>query len=529
LAILFTLTFTFPIVALVEAKPKYWTLDPIIIDDWGFGDYTWEQAASEPWCMGSGRLEDPYIIKKVVINGEDSPFCMVIRNSETYFKIMECKFYNTRPSSAERNAGLVLVSTQNGKILKNQFIGNGWPGSGMGSGIALLYSYNNEIQKNLCSENAGPGIYLESSNENVITQNLCKKNEGGGISIGEGSAFNEIIKNDCIRNGLGIILFNDCTNNEISDNLCSDNKRYGIQVWINSNYNTISNNDCRKNLLSGILVGASHCNIISQNTCKKNGESGISIIDLYEMNAENNIIYGNTINNNLKGIFFSNVDNNDILRNFIYKNTYGIILDIECENNLVYHNNLIKNVVQAWDFQIVSSNKWYHPYMLEGNYWSDYRGVDEDEDGLGDTPFGYDEYPLMEKNGWEYMTPEEEEILNVVNRLGADRTVYANETSYIIYGVGQLFSERIENTFCPPYTAHFNGTEAVDSVWFFREDVPGYSEPSLMQLYYIKYQPYYFTDELGLIPGYYEFEVELTWYDCGELNGMSFITGFYLV
>jgi len=64
---------------------------------------------------------------------------------------------------------------------------------------------------------------------------------------------------------------------------------------------------------------------------------------------------------------------------------------------MLHHNNFVNNVVNAYD---ECSNIW-DDNTSEGNYWSDYTGVDENGDGIGDTPYNIsgdsnkDRYPLM--------------------------------------------------------------------------------------------------------------------------------------
>jgi parallel beta-helix repeat protein len=70
-------------------------------------------------------------------------------------------------------------------------------------------------------------------------------------------------------------------------------------------------------------------------------------------------------------------------------------ISVHGNGNLLYHNNLLYNGVQAEDD---GNNQWDDG--SEGNFWSDYTGPDMDGNGIGDVPYaiqpnGWDRYPLM--------------------------------------------------------------------------------------------------------------------------------------
>jgi len=139
----------------------------------------------------------------------------------------------------------------------------------------------------------------------------------------------------------------------------------------NISHNTITNN------YYGISLYSSIGNTVSDNTISNNYDG----IRLYSSSI-GNTVSDNTISNNEYGISLYSSIGNTVSDNTISNNDYGIIL-FDSSNNLVFHNNFINNTQQqAYSYNSV--NLWDNG--VEGNYWSNYTGVDLNNDGIGDTP-----------------------------------------------------------------------------------------------------------------------------------------------
>jgi len=71
-----------------------------------------------------------------------------------------------------------------------------------------------------------------------------------------------------------------------------------------------------------------------------------------------------------------------------------------CTQNLVFQNEFINNLKNAHD-EFGINNQWN--FTAIGNFWSDYPGVDADDDGIGDTTYlisgntgSYDYFPIWD-------------------------------------------------------------------------------------------------------------------------------------
>ena len=123
----------------------------------------------------------------------------------------------------------------------------------------------------------------------------------------------------------------------------------------------------------------------------------------------NNILGG--VNHATYGIRLSRYSDNNVIVNSTFSNHYYGISIGESVDNKVYHNNFIDNS-RSSVFCGEAGNFFDNDHLDGGNYWDDYDEssegcIDADNNGICDAPyvfeygFGQDNYPFMEKNGWE--------------------------------------------------------------------------------------------------------------------------------
>lgn len=120
-------------------------------------------------------------------------------------------------------------------------------------------------------------------------------------------------------------------------------------------------------------------------------------VGIWLVDSSANKLVKNELKKNFAGIYLFSSKGNEIAKNTIASSATTGILARGSAGNLLHHNNLIDNWLNAFDD---GTNQWDDG--REGNYWSDYTGEDANGDGIGDTPYeipgggNRDRYPLME-------------------------------------------------------------------------------------------------------------------------------------
>ncbi|MDH7592762.1 MAG: NosD domain-containing protein [Methanomicrobiales archaeon] len=167
---------------------------------------------------------------------------------------------------------------------------------------------------------------------------------------------------------------------------------------------------------AGIRI-ASNGNTVRNNRISRTGEStwmhdtGIYLFN-DGMPADGNTIDNNTIEDTWRGIYVYFSNDNVILNNTIRGTVipggemgqgYGLYLS-QSGGNLLYFNEIDYPMGEGWYYNTYddgTSNRWYSSTLGKGNRYSDYTGVDDNADGVGDTPYpiaggmNQDLYPLM--------------------------------------------------------------------------------------------------------------------------------------
>ena len=431
----------------IKSSGITWTVDDDLLD-FSNADFTVIEDAINATNDGDTILVYPGVYTENInvnkrinvksIGGVDVTFVNATSSNGYGFKV-EKNFVNISGFTVTNAsyAGIQLIQVEycnisNNNLFDNQF---GIMASGKISGT---HHGHNLISNNNCS-NSNADIYFFYSANNVVTGNIM---ENKGILVSGNSIFSHTQEIDTsnLVNGKPVYYINGITGEQVPTNVgqvilvnCSDinianlniNGTYNSIRVVYSSYVNIENNNISYSQTYDIfLTNSKFCNVTYNNF--SNSYSGIALTN----NAHDNKIMLNYISNTYHGIHIASSDtrNNELVQNTIIDNWAGIYIQGRAPNNTIKENNFINNYrpmisnsdgyrylnnfINSTYYSSSSDPTWNSPetlvYTYEGNdftnylgnYWEEYSGTDDNNDGIGDTPFhivlnNYDYYPLM--------------------------------------------------------------------------------------------------------------------------------------
>jgi parallel beta-helix repeat protein len=147
---------------------------------------------------------------------------------------------------------------------------------------------------------------------------------------------------------------------------------YGLEIHL-SNNSRAADNTFNGNYHGIQLLESNNCEIRRN---KVNGSSNSIYVDL----SSNNNVSDNTISNNFYGLLLSSSNRSIINANTFRSSRYGGVWIYNSNKNIFFHNNFVNTAAQT--FIDNSANMWNS--SIEGNYWSNYLGKDQNFDGIID-------------------------------------------------------------------------------------------------------------------------------------------------
>jgi len=258
------------------------------------------------------------------------------------------------------------------------------------TGIVLDSAQNSIIEENRL-EDVLFGIYLKNSSGTIIRNNIIVGKDlpiavrGDGIRLWYSS--DTKILNNTISGARDLVMW--WSGDTLVKGNIVEKGRYGLH-YMYSNNNIFENNQFSENYVGGFLMYSNNIQFNSNIFARNQGPAtgyGIGFKDLDDIVAKENLFIDNRI-----GLYMDNsphsVDSwNTLENNVIAFNDIGISFMPSIERNIIVSNSFVDNAeqVEVRGGGTLAGNKWFAEGR--GNYWSDYVGYDENNDGIGEISY----------------------------------------------------------------------------------------------------------------------------------------------
>ncbi|MCK4566789.1 MAG: right-handed parallel beta-helix repeat-containing protein [Candidatus Thorarchaeota archaeon] len=303
----------------------------------------------------------------------------------------------------------INIGDCNGVRIQNNIVTScSWEGIGFTQTSDLIISDNQVSDSGYC------GIFGANSEDVIIEMNNISATTYSGVCLNH-VATSEVTFNNFSEIRSDAICIEYCDNIDVEGNTVFSGYGCGIlSVW--STHLLIMNNDIRETVYDGInLIAHSQsisimnnqfhdiisCGVVSDTSSDilffGNFMEGVHLHGFSAIGDSDNItVILNTILDCGIGFNFDDVRDVQVIGNWVNESMNHDINVDTCWEGLVYMNAFCSSDI---DVGRASTNLFNWDNQTMGNYWMDYDGEDEDQNGIGDSPYevsdGYqDNYPL---------------------------------------------------------------------------------------------------------------------------------------